>query len=425
MKKNDIRKEWVEDYIAAVSNEIEIDTHSYKLYGLRPNEGGYLPRPMKWVARFNRMLPIIRGGAFGMRLVWFLGGGGIFFLKELTTFYRYMKKHLLSKERVMSSNVYGLAFSSRATSLIKYSNIGRTPNIWITFPWVNESTSIATSKRLDIFALLSTRELWKAFSLSMVALYTIMTHRELRPWALQTYTAFRWFLVRLGIEKLCGEFYIAEHYDRWAVLADSIVYRKNLMVSESNLRCKLHLVQHGSVMALDQEQKMPGLAFTLKYKLKAVSDLYVYGDVSEAVFRRDILCKSDFLAVDAHYYSPKIELSKALHSDPAILFVGHPICETIHIEIYRTLRHKYPDMAFYYKPHPTALPSESVRQHEWTIINDAQYFPVVSFIISYPSTLVTEYRSHNIPAVVHAIDAREDQVNLLLQEIEKVLASGR
>src|SRR5690606_31094133 len=172
-----------------------------------------------------------------------------------------------------------------------------------------------------------------------------------------------------GLEKLHGDFCTSEHFDRWAVLVDSVVYEKNLLRREEEDRCGLHLVQHGSLTKLDKVQQEPGLAFVLKYKLRAVSDLYAYDNASEMVFRRDILCAESLENLRVYYYSPQIQLAKTEHAARfSILFVGHPICEAMHVKAFEILRQAYSELTFYYKPHPTALPSASIRRYEWTVI---------------------------------------------------------
>lgn len=419
MKPKSIDSGRIDDYFGAVSNEAAIDTHAYKLYGLDPAAGGHLPRPMKWVTRYKQLLPMIRIAALAMRLIWIMGGGIAFFFKELLAFRSYMKASCSVKRERKPFDKYGLAFSARAVNLIRPSNIEYAPNTWVTFPWVASPSRLKDCQTLNIITLLSGKDLWKAFSLSIAAVYNMVADKDLRPWLLQSYTAFRWFATQLGLEKLEGEFYIAEHYDRWAVLMDSVVYRKNSSIAH---QCVLHLVQHGSLSALEDTLAEPGLAFALKYKLKAVSSLYIYDAVSGEIFNKDILDASPSRPIDIHYYSPGIELGDDIASRCfSILFVGHPICELTHIAIYRKIQEKYPDVVFCYKPHPTALPSEKIKRQRWTVIEDSQYFPAVNLIISYPSTLVAEYSLHDIPAVIHAIDISVDQLGPVLENIERFL----
>lgn len=58
----------------------------------------------------------------------------------------------------------------------------------------------------------------------------------------------------------------------------------------------------------------------------------------------------------------------------------------------------------YYKPHPTAPMSASMKQVGWEIIEDVSTFPLVDLLIAYPSTLVVEYEGLGIPAAVHPMN---------------------
>src|SRR5690606_8912862 len=150
--------------------------------------------------------------------------------------------------------------------------------------------------------------------------------------------------------------------------------------------------------------RVPGLAFTLNYKLRAVSALYIYDVASEEVFKRDVLCNSALQSINIQYYNSGFRLSNTYEEyGVKILFAGHPICEEAHIIIYQNLQRGHPDIVFYYKPHPTAGPSESIREYGWLVIDDERHFPVVSLVVSYPSTLVDEYISNDISTVTHAI----------------------
>ena len=86
------------------------------------------------------------------------------------------------------------------------------------------------------------------------------------------------------------------------------------------------------------------------------------------------------------------------------------------------LRDKY-DFRAYYKPHPTAHMSESMRQLGWSIIDNPSMFPAVDLLISYQSTLVVEYAGSGVPAAVHAINLEnEKSIDFLAIVIEKINA---
>ncbi|WP_232924702.1 hypothetical protein, partial [Pseudomonas cichorii] len=108
-------------------------------------------------------------------------------------------------------------------------------------------------------------------------------------------------------------------------------------------------------------------------------------------------------------YQPLIKLvamSDALKIN--ILFVGHPICESLHVKIYQDVSSCF-EVGFYYKPHPANPCTDSVRAQKWHVIEEKSTFPLVDFVVSYPSTLVGEYAAMGIPAVLHPLDLKVEQ----------------
>ena len=72
----------------------------------------------------------------------------------------------------------------------------------------------------------------------------------------------------------------------------------------------------------------------------------------------------------------------------------------------------------YYKPHPKAPMSASMETLEWKIIKEANIFPRVDLLVSYPSTLVIEYETAGIPASVHSLDASIDELTQFVEKIK-------
>ena len=58
----------------------------------------------------------------------------------------------------------------------------------------------------------------------------------------------------------------------------------------------------------------------------------------------------------------------------------------------------------------------------WTFIQEKNYFPAVDLLISYPSTLVTEYSNNGVAAVIHNVNAEMIEVQNTVDEVRKKLA---
>ncbi|WP_454863065.1 hypothetical protein [Pseudomonas hormoni] len=411
----DQRLKFIVDYIWATENEIAIDNSVYTLSGVSPVEINYVPRPSKILGKFSQNRKFFKMCVGVFKSLWNIGAP-VYFLYEVIIFYRHSLRCSGNRDAKVDTGEYALAFSSRAGDILHPSILGFEPKCWITFPWAPLSGHTRKVQHFDIFSLLQKRDFFDAFKLAVMASRKLASRQRTKHWTLQSYTAFRWFAVRIALEKLdINRLLIAEHYDRWAVLADRVVSKTN---------ASLVLTQHGALsgLTLSDQTLQARLPFTLAHRLSNVAQLFVYDESSRAVFESDVLSSACIAkGVVVNFFQPMIELTQ-LPSEHAvrILFVGHPICEALHIFLYKQLSREY-NVSFYYKPHPTAGLSDSVKQQSWHIIEGRSYFPVVEFLISYPSTLVNEYAASGISAVLHSLDQDKDFSSGLLESVKSKL----
>ena len=317
-----------------------------------------------------------------------------------------------------------LALSSRVGDIIIQRDFEKLPHVWITVPWAPLRQLPVNAVSVDVFSLLSMKELWQAFCDALHATYVILGRKRTSKWGLQSYTAFRWFVVRAAVDKFSGKFVMVEHYDRWAVLVDSSVRanRKSVFSSSAVQVRELVLIQHGTLGNLGSPAADASDALKLPRKLGSVSQLYVYGVESENIFKRDVLtegCVRRGLSV--HYFKPSIDLIDILTSSGLrLLFVGHPLCESLHKYVFESLNAQL-DFKGYYKQHPMAPMSASMKDVGWEIIEDISTFPAVDLLIAYPSTLVVEYDGLGIPAAVHPMNLGcEDAENYMKSVYEMI-----
>jgi hypothetical protein len=406
MKRRDL--ECMVGYVKSVENEICLDQGIYALCGLSPKELGYLPRPAKLLNRLAGRRALVRAVASVVRMLWRYGGAVLFFVRE----WRVLAAHLRRAPAGAGGEVAEVAFCSgnRSVEVIRAALPGR-PLGWLTLPWAPVDTGKVSGPIIDVFSLLDKNDLRRAFWLSVRAVAVLSRRPRLRDWVLQSYTAMRWFCVYLALEKGGFEHLVtADHFDRWALLVDGLMSRKRVRargVKSSDMQ--LTLVQHGDVRALDQpassESRLP---FVLRYKLNAVTRLYVFDEHSRLVFENDILAsRCRVRGVEVQRYAPLIDLvSLPAEHKVKVLFVGHPICESIQIEVFKCMVEAF-KVSVYYKPHPTAGMSALARSQGWTVIEDKRIFPAVDLIVSYPSTLVQEYAGQGVGAVMHPLHGQE------------------
>jgi hypothetical protein len=265
-------------------------------------------------------------------------------------------------------------------------------------------------------ALLDDNDIDRSLVLATLAHRAIQKRRCMSEWGLQSYTALRWFLVRSAVDKLPGPLLTVEHFDRWAVLADGSVGKSRSNKSNRHLT----VMQHGSVNA----DKTPrGLGIRLPTRLRAVNHLRAYSSTDVEVFKAEILsprCGESGLEIS--FYSPSITLTDMIATDgpPSILFVGHPLCGDAHCALLTALRQKG-GWQIFYKPHPTIPASAHIKALPWTLVEGRSVFPRVDLLISYPSTMVSEYATHDIPAVVHPMDVLAEQLLDRLPEIFQII----
>lgn len=395
MNRRDLER--IVGYVKSVENEICLDENIYRLSGVTPESLGYLPRPAKVLNRAIGRQRIVRCLAGVARLLWSSGGALMFFWREWRMFRAHLRR--VGVQAQLASDI--TVCSGQRTVEVVSVALKECQGTWLTFPWA--SLEQATQGRaVDVFSLLDRRDLFHAFRLSVRAARVLAHRPGTRHWLLQGYTAYRWFCVYLALEKAPFDHLVtADHFDRWAVLVDAVVARKRLRARRP---IRLTLVQHGNVRALNQAPAEEGrLAFSLRHKLRAVSQLFVFDWNSRQIFENDILSARCSERVDIHLYAPEISLvSLPAEYGMKILFVGHPICESIQIELFRNMAKQF-NVTAYYKPHPTGGMSHQARSVGWTVIDDKKLFPQVDLLVSYPSTLVQEYAAQGVGAVVHSL----------------------
>lgn len=415
MTRNELRL--LADFLWATENEIVIDRSLYKMLGMHPAKAGYLPRPSKFISRLTPWQRRVLAGVGLLRILWRIGGGAFFLFLDFLKFIKLLKVAKNGKAVPVLRGVhsYGVLFSERAAGVINQA-IPRNSLIWITLPWVMDEGLRADAKTLNILELLTYRDLLKALSLSIKAVHCLGQRPRTKNWVFQSYTAFRWMFVRLALAKIDTKSYvIAEHYDRWACLIDSVVRFRS---GKAGTYPDFTIVQHGSLASLNADQSLKAeLPFRLRSRHRSVSAICVYDKYSRDVFFNSIVskvCATRGVAVS--YFQPKIILSEVgAQQVISVLFVGHPLCEKLHIDLCRGIGFR--SVTSFYKPHPTSPPSNEAVRQSWCFIEGRESFPSVDLLISYPSTLVDEYAAHGVPAVLHSLNESEVDRSALLQQI--------
>lgn len=407
-------RRYLAEYRSATDNEIAAENLVFGHAGKKPETAGYIPRVPLWLGRFSNRPRLTQSISTLARFAWWLTAGAPFHAITAMRLYAKMlfvdstRKHLL-----MDAGTVGLALSRRALEVIAPPQIPA-PAVWIVPPWVAAPASIHDRQHVSLLALVSAADLAGAVWLAMRFTLAYGRDRRRGNWVLQTYTAVPWLLTRIALSRVDADFIIAEHFDRWAVLAD--VTTRARRRSGQNQR-KLTLVQHGNVGSLDAHDRR----IRLHYRLSSVERLFVYDDASEATFRTEILVPKPAVDIEVHRFTPRISLTQlAPAGRTRILFVGHPLCVDLQIAVLNGLRSD--EVITYYKPHPIAGLPAICEGRKWQIITERDIFPEVDILVAYRSTLVLEYKQHNIDAALHSLTNETAETAMVLQTLK---ASGK
>lgn len=399
-------RRYILEYRAATDNEIASDLLFLQRADKEPEKVGFIPRVPLWLGRFPENTVFTRLVAF-FATVWrltvglpchLLRGGQLLWLR----------RRLGQNKSSVFQNVdeVGLALSSRAVEVVKAPEVSA-PEVWIVPPWVN----VRGGERQDVslLHLIGYRDIGLAVKLAVIATWAMGRDARRRRWILQTYTAVPWFLGRIALSRLDADFVMAEHFDRWAVLVDMTVRagRRNGRPGR-----KLTLVQHGYIGAIGEGTEH----FVPPCKLSAVTTIYVYDDAADRMFRSVVLSSHAANGVMTHLFRPLITLTLIANDEsPRVLFVGHPLCAELQLSVLDRLQGRA--INFFYKPHPLAGLPASCRNRSWKIIDDNTLFPVVDLVVSYRSTLVSEYENVGIPSVIHDLTNRTNECSDVVAKI--------
>lgn len=403
----------VVDYLRSVRNEVAVDQHIVAMAGLDPAEFGKIPRPARWIGKLRRFPMMSRLIQSVSLPLWYVLGPML---------YACQRRQLPTAQPSAPPGHFDaagqiLGLSSRTADIVHSQHLPQMPKQWLELPWVPLKDLPKDAEVIQTLSLLNDDDLTRSLALAKLAHRALQRRRGLHGWGLQTYTAWHWFLARLAIDKLPGPLLTSEHFDRWAIAADSSVWSSRHVRPSRQLT----VMQHGSVNADGQP---PGLGLRIPSRLRAVTRLHVYSEADAEVFKREILSPHCAARQPSQsYYRPMVPLADlAAPNRPAVLFVGHPLCEPAHSALITALKQTI-DVQAFYKPHPTTGAGAHIDEMPWVVVRGRTVFPRVDMIVSYPSTLVAEYASHSIPAIVHSMDISVTEILNRIPEIVQIIQS--
>ncbi|TBH75055.1 hypothetical protein EWU20_00350 [Aquirufa antheringensis] len=193
-------------------------------------------------------------------------------------------------------------------------------------------------------------------------------------------------------------FHSFDHYDRYAILAESQSYFKG----QGSVEYFLH--QHGKFNTIDSE-------FSLPYKLKNVSSLVLFDNNSSLLFLQKYVIDKDCIVNDVILQNNYLVTVKDFNEKRFKIFIiGNLVCYQLHKRFIKSLESNS-NVILYYKPHPSNLVYMENKKN-CINIKDVQYFPDVNVVVSYDSTLLDEYTKLGYFCIRHSLD-ETNELNIL------------
>lgn len=401
------------NFLNALKNEVVVERYFYNTLGLSPDAYSFAPR----VSRVSslpcqRVVKLLAGLIY---LFWPL------FLSPLLNFiqlFRYLSRRRrcvrIDRESLSDRKIVFASSVDVVDKIVQGADIHN--SVVFLRPLAcdrgegEEHNVLSLLGRLDILVLF----------LQTIKLTFVMSYcGEYRNWRLQTYVLYEWLIVQQAFRRVEAHYYIADHFDRWAVLFDGIAGHQK----EAGKETKLTIIQHGLLSkSFDCLSPLP---FSPPYRLCFVDGLVVFDQVSLDAFKYYVL--SPEIQISPHniiFRPPIIKLTPfdVENNAKVILFIGHPLCENLQIGIYNALLkivYESNDLILY-KPHPTQAISNKVKSCGWEIFDDFSGFPDADIVISYPSTLGYEYHLAGKRVVQHELTQDRVSVSSVIKQIDEI-----
>lgn len=215
---------------------------------------------------------------------------------------------------------------------------------------------------------------------------------------LQLYVCFDWLVKYEALKSITfstsQDIYFSNHYDRWAVMFDSLLAKNNLI-----------LIQHG---LLPNRLNLP-------YKLTNLKKIYTLNANSQHQFKNlfKLGNESIFGQIET-----KLQLSDTPYQK-SVLVIGQPHSAPYEVEIIKELLNINSIDRIWVKPHPLYSKQvyKSLKSPKVQIIHDKAFFPNVTVALNYESTLGIEYENLGIPV----IGVKSQSIPEIALKVEKMM----
>lgn len=359
-------------YEKAMENEIYLDQNSISSEEFKQLVGFNFIRANSLINKVKKNIVVWRIILKSVILLWPL----LNFIISVLYFCRSIILLKPNRNKTHKLEKVNLLFSNRLLQL--RDNIDdRDDRIWIT---LNRSADILENQEtLNIYSLLKYKDVFHSLYLSLKAPSIIGRVNKTRSNIVFSYTSFEWFLTYHALDRLnLTSIFFANHYDRWAVLFDSLKATEKI------------LIQHGLLSA----NVAPPI------KLENITRLYCYNKIEANIFFNRVLSTECPVII----IKSNLKLSHLTDDDRfSILFLGClPITFEIEQECIMQLSNYNYNLII--KPHPVFPIDEYLllkSKFKFNVIQDKNIFPNVDLVVSYKSTLAYEYEQKDVNVIYY------------------------
>tara|TARA_R110002096_G_scaffold410190_1_gene609767 strand:+ start:20272 stop:21483 length:1212 start_codon:yes stop_codon:yes gene_type:complete len=354
-------------YFKAFDNEISISEFAGAHYG-KSEEHFWIPNNAVVNKKYCFVIFCLSKLYYFIVLLWLFAMPVIFIIEYIKWGKNVAKKHNPKFKDVFLYSSIGSNFNYIKRETEDY------PTSGIILPWVRVGNIPSDISLIDICDISSPKIFFKSCTLAYLVTLQAMSDPKRIKRTLYTYTALRWFFVRLTLESYAfNSIWLTNHYDRWVVLLDSIAVEKRVMV------------QHGSL--IDFSQPVP-VTYTMQNKLRASWVLHLYNEDEYPVF-----CKCIFISPpEVKAFEVEISIDRSLcRGLKSILVLGNPRLQDKLMTAVKLLKKIHgQDLMVAYRPHPRESISALIKQSkklDFIINADQKRIPETSIVLSYGSSL--------------------------------------
>ncbi|MCI6213147.1 hypothetical protein [Bacteroides heparinolyticus] len=288
-----------------------------------------------------------------------------------------------------------LNFAHLLISRIKAAEIFESSTYWLEKPFKDVSCKGLEDKvLLTVFEVLTISDVFYALKSSILATLYVAIHNPYH-YVRNSSTSFEFYLTFKAIQRFPhqAELIFGNHIDRWAILFDSCPQQEKTLImhgietKKADWPVKLKTVT--KVYAFNEE-----LGKDLKKALLSCNPVFCY-------MKPTINLVDD---VDDHNFKVLIVCHPASMRDREKYLISH--LQLDNITVYAKTHYTTPDVSFY---------EDLTKKYNFRLIT-YQLFPKVNILISYRSTLVSEYEICGIPTLMYYDYTLEELVEQIKQK---------